>query len=88
MKLLVNTAKGEQVIETEIVLSAAGVATNIENIGLELTGIKTVQDKVEVNSFYQTNVDGVYAIGDIVKGQALAHVASAEGIIDQNQLMP
>ena len=81
VQLLVNTSKGEQVIETDIVLSAAGVSTNIENIGLELTGIKTVQDKVEVNAFYQTNVDGVYAIGDIVKGQALAHVASAEGII-------
>jgi len=81
VQLLVNTPKGEQIIETDIVLSAAGVATNIENIGLELTGIKTENDKVKVDAYYQTNVEGVYAIGDIVKGQALAHVASAEGII-------
>lgn len=81
VQLLVNTPKGEQIIEADIVLSAAGVATNIENIGLELTGIQTENDKVKVNVYYQTNIDGVYAIGDIVKGQALAHVASAEGII-------
>jgi len=81
VQLLVNTPKGEQVIEADVVLSAAGVSTNIENIGLELTGIKTESDKVKVNAFYQTNIEGVYAIGDIVKGQALAHVASAEGII-------
>jgi dihydrolipoamide dehydrogenase len=81
VQLLVNTPKGEQIMETDIVLSAAGIATNIENIGLELTGIQTENDKVKVNAYYQTNVDGVYAIGDIVKGQALAHVASAEGII-------
>ena len=81
VQLLVNTKTGEQVIETDIVLSAAGVVANIENIGLELCGIQTENDKVKVNSFYQTNVEGVYAIGDIVKGQALAHVASAEGII-------
>ncbi|MFN8281940.1 MAG: dihydrolipoyl dehydrogenase [Chitinophagales bacterium] len=79
--LYVNTPKGELNIEADVVLSAAGVSTNIENIGLELCGIKTENDKVQVNAFYQTNVDGVYAIGDIVKGQALAHVASAEGII-------
>jgi dihydrolipoamide dehydrogenase len=81
VQLLVNTPKGEQIIEADIVLSAAGIATNIENIGLEITGVQTENDKVKVNAFYQTNVDGVYAIGDIVKGQALAHVASAEGII-------
>ncbi|MCC6517181.1 MAG: dihydrolipoyl dehydrogenase [Chitinophagales bacterium] len=81
VQLLVNSKSGEQVIETEIVLSAAGVVSNIENIGLELCGITTENDKVKTNSFYQTNVEGVYAIGDIVKGQALAHVASAEGII-------
>jgi dihydrolipoamide dehydrogenase len=79
--LLVNTQKGEQVIEADVVLSAAGVVANIENIGLELCGIQSENDKVKVNAFYQTNVEGVYAIGDIVKGQALAHVASAEGII-------
>ena len=81
VQLLVNTPKGEQIIDADIVLSAAGVSTNIENIGLELTGIQTENDKVKVNAYYQTNVEGVYAIGDIVKGQALAHVASAEGII-------
>jgi len=81
VQLLVNTPKGEEVIEADIVLSAAGVSTNIENIGLELSGILTENDKVKVNAFYQTNIEGVYAIGDIVKGQALAHVASAEGII-------
>ncbi len=81
VQLLVNTPKGEQVIEADVVLSAAGVVANIENIGLELCGIQTENDKVKVNAFYQTNVEGVYAIGDIVKGQALAHVASAEGII-------
>lgn len=81
IQLLVNTPKGEQVIEADIVLSAAGVVANIENIGLELCGIQTENDKVKVNAYYQTNVEGVYAIGDIVKGQALAHVASAEGII-------
>ena len=81
VQLLVNTKTGEQVIEADIVLSAAGVVANIENIGLELCGIQTENDKVKVNAFYQTNVEGVYAIGDIVKGQALAHVASAEGII-------
>jgi dihydrolipoamide dehydrogenase len=79
--LLVNTQKGEQVIEADVVLSAAGVVANLENIGLELCGIQSENDKVKVNAFYQTNVEGVYAIGDIVKGQALAHVASAEGII-------
>ncbi|MDB5227528.1 MAG: hypothetical protein JWN78_1721 [Bacteroidota bacterium] len=81
VQLLVNTPKGEQVMEADIVLSAAGIASNIENIGLELSGIETEKDKVKVKEFYQTNVEGVYAIGDIVHGPALAHVASAEGII-------
>lgn len=80
-KVIVKTKKGEETIEAEIVLSAVGVTTNIENIGLEETGIKTERSKVLVDDYYQTNVEGYYAIGDIVKGQALAHVASAEGII-------
>jgi dihydrolipoamide dehydrogenase len=63
------------------VLSAVGVSTNIEGIGLEELGIKTDKGKVVVDDFYKTNVPGYYAIGDIVKGPALAHVASAEGII-------
>ncbi len=77
----VKSAKGESVITCEKVLSAVGITTNIENIGLEECGIITDKGKVVVNDFYQTNIPGIYAIGDIVKGQALAHVASAEGII-------
>jgi dihydrolipoamide dehydrogenase len=77
----VKTPDGEIKLEADIVLSAVGVATNIEGIGLEEVGVKTDKGKVVVDDFYKTNVPGVYAIGDIVKGQALAHVASAEGII-------
>ena len=77
----VKTPKGEIKIEVEVVLSAVGVSSNIEGIGLEDVGVKTDKGKVVVDDYYKTNVAGVYAIGDIVKGQALAHVASAEGII-------
>ena len=77
----VKTPEGEIKIEADIVLSAVGVATNIEGIGLEEVGVKTDKGKVLVDDFYKTNIPGVYAIGDIVKGPALAHVASAEGII-------
>jgi dihydrolipoamide dehydrogenase len=77
----VKTPTGEIKIEADIVLSAVGVATNLENIGLEDVGVKTDKGRVIVDDFYKTNVPGVYAIGDIVKGPALAHVASAEGII-------
>jgi dihydrolipoamide dehydrogenase len=80
-KVNVKTANGIEVIEAEVVLSAVGISTNLEGIGLEETGVKTDKGKVLVDDFYKTNVDGIYAIGDIVKGQALAHVASAEGII-------
>ncbi len=80
-KVTVKTPKGEDIIEAEIVLSAVGIATNIEGIGLEETGIITEKGKVIVDDFYRTNVEGYYAIGDIVKGPALAHVASREGII-------
>lgn len=79
-KSTVKTASGTIEIETEIVLSAAGVIANIENIGLEDVGIVTDKGKILVNDFYQTNMPGYYAIGDVVKGPALAHVASAEGI--------
>ena len=79
-KVKVKTAKGEELIECDIVLSAAGVVSNLENIGLEEVGVITDKGKVLVNDYYQTNIPGVYAIGDIVKGPALAHVASAEGI--------
>ncbi|MAY83357.1 MAG: dihydrolipoyl dehydrogenase [Flavobacteriales bacterium] len=80
-KVNVKTKKGEETIECDIVLSAVGVTANIENIGLEDVGIKTDKGKIVVDDFYKTNVDGYYAIGDCVPGQALAHVASAEGII-------
>jgi dihydrolipoamide dehydrogenase len=80
-KVTVKTAKGEQQIDCDVVLSAAGVVTNLENIGIEELGIKVDKGRVIVDDYYQTNVPGVYAIGDIVPGPALAHVASAEGII-------
>ncbi|MGC3947934.1 MAG: dihydrolipoyl dehydrogenase, partial [Chryseolinea sp.] len=77
----VKTPDGEIKIESDVVLSAVGVSTNLEGIGLEEVGVKTEKGKVIVDDFYKTNVSGVYAIGDIVKGPALAHVASAEGIV-------
>jgi len=77
----IKTPTGEIKIESDVVLSAVGVATNLENLGLEELGIKTDKGRVQVDDFYRTNVNGIYAIGDIVKGPALAHVASAEGII-------
>ncbi|WP_271767744.1 dihydrolipoyl dehydrogenase [Aquimarina algiphila] len=80
VKATVKTKKGEEVLEADIVLSAVGIKTNIENIGLEELGIATDRDKIVVNDWYQTNIPGVYAIGDVVHGPALAHVASAEGI--------
>lgn len=79
-KVNIKTAKGIEVIEAEVVLSAVGITPNIENIGLEEVGVKVEKGRVVVDDFYKTNVEGVYAIGDIVKGQALAHVASAEAI--------
>lgn len=81
VKATVKTSKGEEILEAEIVLSAVGIKSNIENIGLEETGIATGKDKILVNKYYQTNIPGYYAIGDVVPGQALAHVASAEGIL-------
>ncbi|TDE07552.1 dihydrolipoyl dehydrogenase [Flavobacterium sandaracinum] len=80
VKAFVKTAKGEEVLEAEILLSAVGIKTNIENIGLEEVGIATDKDKILVNAYNQTNIPGYYAIGDVTPGQALAHVASAEGI--------
>ena len=77
----VKTPKGDKELEADIVLSAVGIKTNIENIGLEDVGIKTDRDKILVDDYYQTNVPGFYAIGDVTPGQALAHVASAEGIL-------
>ncbi|CAA0194116.1 dihydrolipoyl dehydrogenase [Tenacibaculum maritimum] len=80
VKATVKTKKGTEVIEADIVLSAVGIKTNIENIGLEDVGIITDRDKILVNDWYQTNIPGYYAIGDVTPGPALAHVASAEGI--------
>jgi len=77
----INTPKGIETMETDIVMSAVGVTANLEGIGLENTGVKTENGKVVVDEFYHTSAEGIYAIGDIVHGPALAHVASAEGII-------
>ena len=80
--VVIESKNGEsKTINSEIVLSAVGIKTNIENIGLEDLGIKTEKDKILVDDFYMTNLKDYYAIGDVVKGQALAHVASAEGIL-------
>ncbi len=81
VKAHVKTKKGEEILEADIILSAVGIKTNIENIGLEDVGIAVDRDKILVNDFYQTNIPGYYAIGDVTPGQALAHVASAEGIL-------
>lgn len=80
-EVTIKTPVGVQTLTVDVVLSAAGVVTNLENLGLEDTGVKFDKGKVLVDDYYRTNVAGVYAIGDIVKGPALAHVASAEGII-------
>ena len=80
-KVSVKTKKGDEVIDCDIVLSAVGVVANIENIGLEDVGIATDKGMILVDEFYMSNIPGYYAIGDCVPGQALAHVASAEGII-------
>jgi len=77
----VKSAKGEEKIECDVVLSAAGIQANLEHIGLEEIGIIQDKGKIMVDDFYQTNIPGYFAIGDIVPGPALAHVASAEGII-------
>ncbi|TJY34046.1 dihydrolipoyl dehydrogenase [Pontimicrobium aquaticum] len=81
VKATVKTKKGEEILEADMVLSAVGIKTNIENIGLEDVGIVVDRDKIIVNDYYQTNIPGYYAIGDVTPGQALAHVASAEGIL-------
>lgn len=80
-KVTVKTKKGEETVEADIVLSAVGITPNTENIGLEDLGVKTEKGRVKVDEFYRTNVEGVYAIGDILEGPALAHVASAEAIV-------
>jgi dihydrolipoamide dehydrogenase len=80
-KVTITTPKGKEMVEVDIVLSAVGITTNLDGIGLEETGVKIEKGKVVVDDFYRTTVPGIFAIGDIVHGPALAHVASAEGII-------
>jgi dihydrolipoamide dehydrogenase len=81
VKATVKSANGETVLEADILLSAVGVAANIEGIGLEALGVKTEKGRIKVDKYGQTNVPGIYAIGDCSPGQALAHVASKEGIV-------
>lgn len=81
VKATIKTKKGEEILEADVVLSAVGIKTNIENIGLEQVGIATDRDKILVDNYYRTNIPGYYAIGDVTPGPALAHVASAEGIL-------
>lgn len=80
VKATIKTATGDVVLEADVLLSAVGVAANIEGIGLETLGVKTDKGRIVVDKYYQTNIAGVYAIGDCVPGQALAHVASKEAI--------
>jgi dihydrolipoamide dehydrogenase len=80
-KVTIKTPKGPEIVEADIVFSAIGVTTNLEDLGLEKAGVKTEKEKVVVDDYYFTSVKGIFAIGDIVHGPALAHVASAEGII-------
>ena len=80
-EVVIKTKKGDEVVNADIVLSAVGIMPNIENIGLEEVGIKTDKGRLVVDEFYNTNVKGYYAIGDLLPTQALAHVASAEGIV-------
>jgi dihydrolipoamide dehydrogenase len=86
VKAKVKTQTGEITLEADILLSAIGIAANIENIGLETLGVKTEKGKIAVDKYYATNVPGIYSIGDCAPGQALAHVASKEGIICVEQI--
>lgn len=79
-KVKVKTKKGSEEIACDVVLSAVGIKSNIEDLGLEEVGIKVDKDKIQVDEYYRTGVEGYYAIGDVVPGPALAHVASHEGI--------
>ena len=80
-KVNIKTPEGEEIHEADIVLSAVGIAPNIENIGLETVGVNVEKNRIKVDDFYKTNIENIFAIGDIIDTPALAHVASAEGII-------
>ncbi|MBN1413894.1 MAG: dihydrolipoyl dehydrogenase [Bacteroidales bacterium] len=80
-KVEIKTAKGQETREVDVVLSAVGITPNLEGLGIEKPGITVENGRVKVDEFYRTNIEGIYAIGDIVPGPALAHVASAEGIV-------
>ncbi|MCF8232929.1 MAG: dihydrolipoyl dehydrogenase [Bacteroidales bacterium] len=80
IKVKIKTKKGEEEVDTDVVLSAVGITANIEDVGLEQAGVKTEKGKIAVDEFYKTNIEGIYAIGDIIDGPALAHLASHEGI--------
>ncbi len=77
----IKTPRGAETAEADVVLSAVGITPNIEGIGLEESGVKADRGRIVVDEFYRTSVSGVYAIGDVVPGPALAHVASAEAIV-------
>ena len=79
-KVTIKTKKGEEQVECDVVLSAVGIEANVKGIGLEEMGIAVSKEKIVVNDYYETNIPGIYAIGDCIPGPALAHVASAEGI--------
>ncbi len=85
-RVTIKTKKGQEVVEADVVLSAVGITTNLEGIGLEEVGIRHEKGKIEVDSFYRTNVEGYYAIGDVVSGPALAHLASHEAITCVEQI--
>ena len=80
VKVKIKTKKGEEEVEADIVLSSVGISANIEDVGLDAAGVKTEKGRIVVDEFYKTNVDGIYAIGDVIAGPALAHLASHEGI--------
>jgi dihydrolipoamide dehydrogenase len=80
-KVYLKNKKGEHTVDCDVVLSAVGVVANLEGIGLEELGVKTEKGKICTDAFFRTNISGVYAIGDVTTGPALAHVASHEGIV-------
>ncbi|MCE3008698.1 MAG: dihydrolipoyl dehydrogenase [Bacteroidetes bacterium] len=81
VKVTIETQQGKEVLEADVLLSAVGIVANVEDLGLEALGIKLSNGKIDTDPYYKTNVEGIYAIGDCTHGPALAHVASAEGII-------